>query len=502
MSNFASFDAFGSSQQQNNDFDPFGSGPSPQTSQRKPQSQPNAFEDFSTMGQALPSQAPVPQQQRGHQAVQSQSDDFADFFNSGTAKPLNTQQQRSQPPPPQQQQPDLFSNGSFAGSFDHTSPAPAPPAFSHQTSSEFDSIFGGGTASAPSPQPTARQATAPAAPVASFDAFSSDPNPTRPRHERRETNTSFDDFFNSPPQQPSIVESKRFSVGGTFHAQDLNLSPVSDDEEDCDDEDSDDGVMEAADPSMFHPPPRGAAGPQAGASGGRKYSVLFETEKKLGMLLERHDEWVQKPGGVGKLKECTVVKLIVEHGAADVKGVSLGSRVVAVNEHDCQHRPYLETLNLVKTTPRPMKVVLQEGKLADDECISGYCLLRKSVGPIPPSSFVTWKRRYFVLGGAVANKNVLQVYKSKRDYEHVVVSLFERKPIHVKLKAYKLSPGFSISALKSVRYSEVGANVFYFTLMTPQAKFKMIKFGSDNADQMRDLHQNVTRFTGVQSSTW
>ena len=86
---------------------------------------------------------------------------------------------------------------------------------------------------------------------------------------------------------------------------------------------------------------------------------------------------------------------------------------------------------------------------------------------------------------------------SQRDYEHVVVSLFERKPIHVKLKAYKLSPGFSISALKSVRYSEVGANVFYFTLMTPQAKFKMIKFGSDNADQMRDLHDHVTRFTGI-----
>ena len=114
--------------------------------------------------------------------------------------------------------------------------------------------------------------------------------------------------------------------------------------------------------------------------------------------------------------------------------MSASCRVLAVNEHDCTNRAYLETLNLVKTTPRPMKIVLQEGKLADDECISGYCLLRKSVGPIPPSQFATWKRRYFVLGGAVANKNVLQVYKSKRDYEHVVVSLFERRPIVVKLK--------------------------------------------------------------------
>ncbi|GMH60199.1 hypothetical protein TrRE_jg3769 [Triparma retinervis] len=500
MSDFASFDAFGNNQ--SDDFDPFGSQPPTQTSQRQPQSQqsqPNAFSDFTNMGQALPSQTPQQQQQQGQHAVPTQSEGFADFFNSGPAKPLNTQQQQ------QQGQPDLFGSGSF----DHKTAAPAPspapvavPAFSHQTSSEFDDIFGGSAA------PPARQApAAPAAPAAastaSFDAFSSDPNPPLPRQDRRDTNTSFEDFFNSPTQQqqPSIVESKRFSVGGTFHAQDLNLSPVSDDEDDYDDEGSDDGVMEAPDPSMFHAPPTRSP-PGGGGGGGRKYSVRFETEKKLGMLLERHDEWIQPPGGVGKLKECTVVKLIVEHGAADVKGVSLGSRVVAVNEHDCLHRPYLETLNLVKTTARPMTIVMQEGKLADDECISGYCLLRKSVGPIPPSSFATWKRRYFVLGGAVANKNVLQVYKSKRDYEHVVVSLFERKPIHVKLKAYKLSPGFSISALKSVRYSEVGANVFYFTLMTPQAKFKMIKFGSDNADQMRDLHQNVTRFTGVESSTW
>ena len=99
-----------------------------------------------------------------------------------------------------------------------------------------------------------------------------------------------------------------------------NLGAISDD-----DDDEDDGVMGAADVTMFHPPPTPAGGTTAG--GGKTYEVIFETERKLGMLLERHDEWVPGKGGVaGKLKECTLVKLVVEHGAADVKGVSVGSR--------------------------------------------------------------------------------------------------------------------------------------------------------------------------------
>jgi len=245
--------------------------------------------------------------------------------------------------------------------------------FTSQTSTEFESIFGGGGGDgggvsvgmgvgfdAGSPSTQHQQQQQGSSSFASFDSAPSSSLPPRDPSSRRQTNTHFEDFFS--PSQPSIVESKRFSVGGTFHAQageNFNLTPVSDDEG-SDDDASDDGVMEVADPSMFHAPPRVQSPSSNPNGGGRWYSVLFETEKKLGMLLERHDEWVQSPGSVGKLKECTVVKLIVEHGAADVKGVTLGSRVVGVNGLDTRSRPYLETLNLVKTTPRPMRITMEE----------------------------------------------------------------------------------------------------------------------------------------------
>jgi hypothetical protein len=138
---------------------------------------------------------------------------------------------------------------------------------------------------------------------------------------------------------------------------------------------------------------------------------------------------------------------------------------------------------------------MEYGTLSADECVSGFCLTRKSVGPLPPSTFATWKRRYFVLGGAVANKNVLQIYKSKADYETVVVALFEQKTVDVKLKAYKLSTDIKLSGVKSIKYPEIGtSSLYYFSFMPPKANFKNIKFGSDNNETITELHSHMRRF--------
>ena len=309
-----------------------------------------------------------------------------------------------------------------------------------------------------------------------------------------------------------IVNSKRYSLGGTYRggiigdkSSGSSLMPVSDEEDEADDDEYDDVFLE------------GGEGGGGGALQYREdrgwdeielkheeYTVLFENEVKLGMLLERHDEVnsgsstsSSSSSPPGRMREVTIVKMVVEHGAADVKGVEVGSRVVAVNGARCEMKPYLEVLNMVKSQPRPLRLTFVRGTVPLDDCYAGYCLVRKSVGPLPPSAFVTWKRKYFVLGGAVANRNVLQVYDTKRDYEHVVVSLFSRKQIDVKLKAYKLTPEFTVTRVKSVRYEEVGANVFWWGLMTPGAKLKMIKFGSDDDRAVRELHTRVTRFTGI-----
>ena len=84
--------------------------------------------------------------------------------------------------------------------------------------------------------------------------------------------------------------------------------------------------------------------------------------------------------------------------------------------------------------------------------------------------------------------------RNKMDYERVVVSLFEKRAIDVKFKAYQLNRDYKFSALKQQNYKDVGINVFHFGFMAPGAKFKTIKFGSDNYEQMEKLHQHVLKF--------
>ena len=55
------------------------------------------------------------------------------------------------------------------------------------------------------------------------------------------------------------------------------------------------------------------------------------------------------------------------------------------------------------------------------DAAQGVCFTRKDMTYNAPSSLESWKRQYFVIGGAVAKPSVLQLYESKRDYEEVTV---------------------------------------------------------------------------------
>lgn len=141
-------------------------------------------------------------------------------------------------------------------------------------------------------------------------------------------------------------------------------------------------------------------------SGGDKYEVIFPTEIKLGMLLERFDE--KDPVSGQNIRERTLVKMIIEGGAADRRGVKVGSKVVSINDTMVVDQSYLETLNMVKTEPRPLKIILEQvGSYADAS--QGTCFIRKDMSYSAPSSKSLWLQRYFVIGGAVAKPNVLQV---------------------------------------------------------------------------------------------
>jgi len=160
-------------------------------------------------------------------------------------------------------------------------------------------------------------------------------------------------------------------------------------------------------PTFFTPPLTLSSSPSL--------KVVFPYEDKLGMLLEKCDETDPKKGGK---VERTMVKMVIEGGAAEMRGVQLGSKVVSLNGRNAVGMAYQETLNLVKKLPRPLTVVLEQ-VAAFRDAAQGVCYTRKDMGQGPPTSWEAWKPQYFVIGGAVAKPFVLQLYDSKRDYEEV-----------------------------------------------------------------------------------
>lgn len=203
------------------------------------------------------------------------------------------------------------------------------------------------------------------------------------------------------------------------------------------------------------------------------YVIEFPHESKLGMLLEKSEE----VRGC-KVVERTIVKMVIDGGAADTRGVKLGSKIVKVNGNNVVGADYLTTLDQVRNLPRPLTVEFESVGHVEDTS-QGYCIVRKAPGYKAPPALHMWNKAYFVIGGAVAKPHVLQIYDSKLEYEQVVVNMFQNTPIKgIRYKAYNLTSNFRVSGIHKKSYRLSKKNVHFVTLKNPKSKTKVLKIGS------------------------
>ncbi|CAM9580965.1 unnamed protein product [Sphacelaria rigidula] len=207
------------------------------------------------------------------------------------------------------------------------------------------------------------------------------------------------------------------------------------------------------------------------------------------MLLERHDEW---PEGSEMRSERAVVKMVVDNGPAQTRGVTVGSKVKKVNGEAVTGLTYQETLERIKHASRPLRVHFERGELMVDDNV-GQIMFKKTVGV--PRSFSAWQRRYFVLGGAVAKSNVLQVYVSKQSYDRMVLAVFGRQRIHERVKAYKLNYLFKCSPIKVKKYKAHPAPLNFFSVKLPTSRLKRLNFASHSLSELQHLRSTISRFT-------
>ncbi|TFJ88322.1 hypothetical protein NSK_000671 [Nannochloropsis salina CCMP1776] len=235
----------------------------------------------------------------------------------------------------------------------------------------------------------------------------------------------------------------------------------------------------------------GLEGRQRSASG-MYYEVAFTAPTTFGMLLERKDEWVR--GSVAR-RERTVVTLVVEGGEAEAKGVAVGSMIVSINGEDVTGLTYKETLERIKGQARPMPVVFERESLNED-VLQGYFFVSKGPFFSNPTTMDKWKRKYIVLGGPIAKKNVLQIYDSKRAYHNTVVALFQRKRPSHRVKTYALTYAFKLSQLQERRMDGHTAPLKFFAFMTPAARFKSVRIASETRKSVQGLQERFSRFAG------
>jgi hypothetical protein len=149
---------------------------------------------------------------------------------------------------------------------------------------------------------------------------------------------------------------------------------------------------------------------------------------------------------------------------------------------------------MVKELPRPLTVLFEESRSACDVS-QGSCLFRKSSGTSPPGTYGTWRKMYFVVGGAVAKPHVLQIYESKTQYEAVVVKMFQNeKPGGIKFKAYSLSKSFKLGPIREKRYRMAGVTIKYFWIKNPRSRTKTMKIAAENASIVQALHSQLRKF--------
>ncbi len=298
-----------------------------------------------------------------------------------------------------------------------------------------------------------------------------------------------------PVRQKSLAESS-FDLGVGAYFPEAQAAEEEEEEGPVDHPDEDDdgsmggdghGGLDLQDDHFHH-----EGGDVEGSASGMHYEVAFNAPTTFGMLLERKDEWTR--GAVAR-RERTVVTLVVEGGEAEAKGVGLGSMIASINGEDVTCLTYKETLERIKSHVRPMRVVFERESLKE-EVLQGYYFVSKGPFFSNPTTMDKWKRKYVVLGGPIAKKNVLQIYDSKRAYHNTVVALFQRKrPAH-RVKTYALTYAFKLSPLQERKMEGHTAPLKFFAFMTPAARFKSIRIASETRKNVQELHERFGRFAG------
>jgi hypothetical protein len=288
---------------------------------------------------------------------------------------------------------------------------------------------------------------------------------------------NFDAFGSAPEPAPAPAPARAASTSAVSNFQDQYE----------DDEESDDGFDEEEDHGIGE---LSVQDDDEDEDDDNEYDAIFEPSygAKLGVLMERVDDV-----SGGKTQEKAVVKMVVENGAAMRAGVYQGSVLLAVNGESVRGKSYLECLDMIKRSGRPMTLRFRKIDTKED-MTQGECLARVSGGAFSVGNMqkgvAMWNPKYYAFGGP--HGDIFQLFSTKQAYHECVIGAYEKKKVNNRIETFNLSKDHRVSKIKHKHYRSHGP-LFYFALKVPSLRFVAAKFAHENRRHLENLHEYMRR---------
>jgi len=195
---------------------------------------------------------------------------------------------------------------------------------------------------------------------------------------------------------------------------------------------------------------------------------------------------------VDGLAERPVVAFIVEGSSARAAGVELGHVLLKVNGVDVRNPK--EASRLIKEGPRPLPLLFYvpntDVVVAEGEHMVKYDTRETTA----PNSSKDWKPKYVVIGGIIAQPWMMNMYRSKSEYDIAVIETQARRPVSVKVKQFSLQ-GARIQndwqGPQMVKYKNK-IHPWKYIVVLPVAR-NPIKISSPNLAQLKPAHEGIRR---------
>jgi len=205
-------------------------------------------------------------------------------------------------------------------------------------------------------------------------------------------------------------------------------------------------------------------------------SLFLQTEKEV----------------VEALGDRPVTAYIVEGSSARNAGVELGHVLTKVNGIDVKNPK--EASRLIKEGPRPLPLQFYQPDTTVVVAEGEHMVKYDTKTTAAPKSAKEWKPKYVVVGGIIAQPWVINMYRSKAEYDIAVIETQARQSVSVKVKRFDLQMAKLENDWQGPQICKYKNKLHpwkYFVVIP--ANGNPIKISSPNHTQLKPVHEGIRR---------